>query len=103
MPDNDEESMKNSAEAAGARAHEPPSGSGRDRRGELRENFRTFLFLTILLLVFLATMQLYFSVQGFISAWFATEYVPVITAGFYLFVIVCGLYIVRACLIRQNS
>ncbi|MDD1674692.1 MAG: hypothetical protein LUQ13_03520 [Methanomicrobiales archaeon] len=70
---------------------------------DYRENFRTFLFLTILLLVFLATLQLYFTVQGLIVTWFADEFVPIINGVFYVFVIASGLYLVRTYLLRQKE
>jgi len=75
----------------------------RENRMDYRENLRTFLFLTLLLLVFLATLQLYLTVQGLITTWFADDLVPIINGGFYLFVILSGLYLIRTYLIRQKA
>jgi len=77
--------------------------STREKHMPYRENLRTFLFLTILLLVFLATLQLYFTLQGLVNTWFADDVVPIINAGFFLVVIAGGLYVIRTYILHQKE
>jgi hypothetical protein len=79
------------------------AGHLHDERCPWAVTFRTFLFLTILLLVHIATLQPCCAVQGFISALFMSGYVAVIHAGFSLFIIVGGLHVACACWVRPNG
>lgn len=78
------------------------AGSGSpDDRGSLGL-LRTGLLGTLLLLILLATLQLYFTVQEVIRYWFADEYVPIFNAVFFIIVIVGALRLIQTYLLPQG-
>jgi hypothetical protein len=71
-----------------------PGVEGRAKT-DIWDTVRGALAGVLLILVFLATLQLYFAVQEFIRTWFADEYVPIFNAVFFLCVIGGSLFAIR--------
>ncbi len=59
-----------------------------------RADLVPWVYGMILVVVFIALLQLYFSIQQAIALWFSTEYIPIFQSLFFIAVIVAGLYIV---------
>ncbi|WP_440949556.1 hypothetical protein [Methanosphaerula subterraneus] len=79
-----------------------PAGSESPSDGGISGLIRTGLLGTLLLLILLATLQLYFTVQEVIRYWFADEYVPVFNAVFFIIVIIGALLLIRAYLLPRG-
>ena len=83
-----------------------PPPSPEDRRRETRESLLAFvttgLVGILLLLVLVATMQLYFAVQEAVRYWVADPYVPFVNGAFFLLVVVGGILLVLR-LVRRGS
>ncbi len=84
----------------------PPPSSTEDRRRETRESLSAFVVTglsgIVLLLVLVATMQLYFAVQDAVRYWVADPYVPLVNGVFFLAVIAVGISLVVR-LVRRGS
>jgi len=78
----------------------PTAAEGRAKT-DIWDTVRGALAGVLLILVFLATLQLYFAVQEFIRTWFADEYVPIFNAAFYICVIGGSLFAIRRYLVRR--
>ncbi len=80
--------------------------SPEDRRRETRESLSAFVVTglvgIVLLLVLVATMQLYFAVQEAVRYWVADPYVPFVNGAFFLAIIAGGIYLVVR-LVRRGS
>jgi hypothetical protein len=59
-----------------------------------RADLIPWVYAMILVIVFVALLQLYFSIQQAIALWFSTEYIPILQSAFFIVVIAVGLYIV---------
>lgn len=79
-----------------------PAGSGVPFDGGLPGLLKAGLLGTLLLLILLATLQLYFTVQEVIRYWFADEYVPVFNAAFFIIVIIGALLLIRMYLLPRG-
>jgi hypothetical protein len=77
-----------------------PRQFGKEVGPSIPEIVRKAFVAIILLLIFIATLQLYFGVQDVIRTWFADEMIPVVNGLFYLCIIVGGVYLIRTYLIR---
>ena len=53
------------------------------------------LYAIILLFVFIAAFQLYFSMQDIIRTWISDQFVPVFNAVYYIVIIVVGIWLIR--------
>jgi hypothetical protein len=69
---------------------ENPMNSHSDMKSLLVKGLYAILFLIILI----AALQLYFSAQEFIRAWFSDEYIPVLNTLYYLAVVAGGIYLI---------
>ena len=70
-------------------------GSTERGKGKTGFDFMTGLRLIVLLLVFIAAVQIYFSIQGVIGMWVADQFIPLINAVYYLAVIIGGIWLLR--------
>jgi len=80
-----------------------PDESMRERlmtKSKIEDYLRTGLFITLMLLVFVAVFQLYGSIQSIIRIWFEYEYVPIFNSIYYAAVILLGLYLMKKYLAR---
>lgn len=59
------------------------------------------LYAIILLFVFIAAFQLYFSLQDIIRTWISDQFVPVFNAVYYIVIIVVGIWLIRDYIRRQ--
>jgi len=59
------------------------------------------LYAIILLFVFIAAFQLYFSMQDIIRTWVSDQYIPVFNAVYYIVIIVVGIWLIRDYIRRQ--
>ena len=70
-------------------------GSPERGKKETGIDFMTGLRLIVLLLVFIAAVQIYFSIQGVIGMWVADQFIPLVNAVYYLAVIIGGIWLLR--------
>lgn len=59
------------------------------------------LYAIILLFVFIAAFQLYFSMQDIIRTWISDQFVPVFNTIYYIVIIVVGIWLIRDYIRRQ--
>ncbi|MCK9592953.1 MAG: alkaline shock response membrane anchor protein AmaP [Methanoregula sp.] len=59
------------------------------------------LYAIILLFVFIAAFQLYFSMQDIIRTWVSDQYIPVFNTVYYIVIIVVGIWLIRDYIRRQ--
>jgi len=52
------------------------------------------LYAIILLIVLIATLQLYLAIQDVINRWFSYEYIPIFTSLYFILVIAAGVYLI---------
>jgi len=67
---------------------------------DLGDNFRTGIFLIAMVLLLVATFQLYFSIGNVIQVWFEYRYIPIFRAVYNFFVLAISLYIIRLYILR---
>jgi hypothetical protein len=72
-----------------------------EKAPDLRENFKKGIFLISMLLLLVATFQLYFSIGRIIDTWFEYQYAMIFEAAYYLFVLLVSLYIIRLYIIKR--
>jgi hypothetical protein len=68
---------------------------------DLGENFKKGVFLIAMLLLLVATFQLYFSIEKIIDTWFEYQYALIFKAVYYLFVLLVSLYIIRLYIVKR--
>ena len=59
------------------------------------------LRLIVLLLVLIAAVQLYFTIQGVIGMWVADQFIPIFNAIYYIAVIAGGVWLLWSVLTRR--
>ena len=59
------------------------------------------LYMIVGLFVLIAAFQLYFIIQDLIRTWISDQFVPVVSAVYYLAVIVVGVWLLRDYIRRQ--
>jgi hypothetical protein len=64
-------------------------------------HFKQGLFIIGMLLLFVATFQFYFSMQGIIQTWFEYQYVSIFKAAYNLLIMVLCLYFIRLYLVKR--
>lgn len=72
-----------------------------EKVSDLRENFKKGIFLISMLLLLVATFQLYFSIERIIEIWFEHQYIPIFRAVYNFFVLIASLYIIRLYIIKR--
>lgn len=68
---------------------------------DLGENFKKGVFLIAMLLLLVATFQLYFSITRVINTWFEYQYIPIFTAVYNFIVLLVSLYIIRLYIVKR--
>lgn len=68
---------------------------------DLGENFKKGVFLIAMLLLLVATFQLYFSISRVINMWFEYQYIHIFTAAYNFIVLLVSLYIIRLYIIKR--
>jgi uncharacterized membrane protein YidH (DUF202 family) len=72
-----------------------------EKMSEMAENFKKGVLIIAMLLLFVATFQLYFSIEKIIDTWFQYQYASIFKAVYYLFVLVVSLYIIRLYILKR--
>ena len=72
-----------------------------EKLSDMGENFRKGVFLIAMLLSFVATFQLYFSIEQIIEMWFEYQYTPIFRAVYNFIVLIVSLYIIRLYIVRR--
>jgi hypothetical protein len=72
-----------------------------EKAPDLRENFKKGIFLISMLLLLVATFQLYFSIDRIIDTWFEYQYALIFKAVYYFFVLLVSLYIIRLYIVKR--
>jgi len=72
-----------------------------EKVSDLGENFKKGVFLISMLLLLVATFQLYFSIESIIDTWFEYQYAMIFKAAYYLFVLLVSLYIIRLYIVKR--
>jgi hypothetical protein len=81
------------AGAGERKSDERNTGSQKTGKELVGVEIMTGLRLIVLLLILLAAVQLYFTIQGVISIWVAAQFIPLINTIYYLVVIVGGIWL----------
>ncbi len=68
---------------------------------DLGDNFKKGVFVIAMLLLLVATFQLYFSIERVIETWFEYQYIPIFRAVYNFIVLVVSLYIIRLYIIKR--
>jgi len=58
-------------------------------------------YVVIGIFVLIAAFQLYFTIQGLITTWFSDQFVPLVSAVYYIAVIVVGVWLIREHIRKQ--
>jgi hypothetical protein len=69
---------------------------------KISNDIKTGIRFIILLLIFIAAVQLYFTVQDVIRLWIADQFIPLVNGVYYLLVIAGGIWLIRETFIRGN-
>ena len=97
MTDPIEGPVQTAGKGAGGSAVE---GTGK-KKDDWGYNLMTGLRLIVLFLVFIAAVQLYFTIQGVIGMWVSDQYIPLINAIYYIVVIIGGVWLLRGTFMRR--
>jgi hypothetical protein len=84
----------------------PPTGGPviKDQKtGEKKpgSDWLSIVYIIIALFVLIATFQLYFTIQELISTWISDQFVPIVSAVYYIAVIVVGVWLIRDYIRKQ--
>jgi len=77
------------------------SETKREKMSDMGENFKKGVFLIAMLLLLMATFQLYFSIENVIDTWFEHQYIPIFRAIYNFIVLIVSLYIIRLYIIKR--
>jgi hypothetical protein len=72
-----------------------------EKVSDMRENFKKGIFLISMLLLLVATFQLYFSIERIIEIWFEHQYIPIFRAIYNFLVLIASLYIIRLYIVKH--
>lgn len=72
-----------------------------EKVSDLRENFKKGIFLISMLLLLVATFQIYFSIERIIDIWFEHQYIPIFRAVYNFLVLIASLYIIRFYIVKR--
>ena len=70
-------------------------------KSTLEELFKKGVFIIAMLLLFVATFQLYFSMENIIRTWLEYEYVSIFRAFYNLGVILICIYLIRSYIVKR--
>lgn len=68
---------------------------------DLGDNFKKGVFVIAMLLLLVATFQLYFSIERVIEIWFEYQYIPIFRAVYNFIVLLVSLYIIRLYIVKR--
>ena len=74
----------------------------KENTSDMGENFKKGVFLIAMLLLLIATFQLYFSIESIINTWFEYQYVPIFRAVYNFIVLIVSLYIIRLYIVKRR-
>lgn len=69
----------------------------------VEDYFKGGMFVLLGIIIAIAALQFYFTVDSIIYTWFKYEYVPIIKALYNLTVIVVSLYILKAYILKKEK
>ncbi len=72
-----------------------------DTKPTMEEYFKRGVFIIAMLLLFVATFQLYFSMESIIRTWLEYEYVSIFKAFYNLGVILICVYLIRLYIVKR--
>ncbi|AKB82842.1 hypothetical protein MSBR3_2264 [Methanosarcina barkeri 3] len=72
-----------------------------EKVSDMGENFKKGIFLISMLLLLVATFQLYFSIERIIEIWFEHQYIPIFRAVYNFLVLIASLYIIRLYIVKR--
>lgn len=72
-----------------------------EKVSDMRDNFKKGIFLISMLLLLVATFQLYFSIERIIEIWFEHQYIPIFRAIYNFLVLIASLYIIRLYIVKR--
>lgn len=72
-----------------------------EKVSDMRENFKKGIFLISMLLLLVATFQIYFSIEQIIEIWFEYQYIPIFRAVYNFLVLIASLYIIRLYIVKR--
>jgi len=72
-----------------------------DTKPTMEEYFKRGVFIIAMLLLFVATFQLYFSMESIIRTWLEYEYVSIFKAFYNLGVILICVYLIRLYIVKK--
>ncbi|WP_321429981.1 hypothetical protein [uncultured Methanolobus sp.] len=67
------------------------------------DHFRNGMLALVSIIIALATLQLYFSVDSIISTWYEYKYIPIFRSLYYLLVIIAGLFIMNRFFLKKEK
>jgi len=71
------------------------------KASDLGENFKKGVFVIAMLLLLVATFQLYFSIERVIEIWFEYQYIPIFRAVYNFIVLLASLYVLRLYIVQR--
>ncbi|MDD1664692.1 MAG: hypothetical protein LUQ32_05005 [Methanomicrobiales archaeon] len=84
---------------SGQQVTAPQGGTQEKPKPEKQSEMKSFLvqglYGILFLIILIAAVQLYFSIQEFIRLWFSEEFIPIVNSLYYLVVIAGGIYLIR--------
>ena len=72
-----------------------------DTKPTMEEYFKRGVFIIAMLLLFVATFQLYFSMESIIRTWLEYEYVSIFKAFYNLGVILICVYLIKSYIVKR--
>ncbi|HVP24955.1 MAG TPA: hypothetical protein VMS81_03145 [Methanomicrobiales archaeon] len=91
-----EDSQGSQAPVSGAAGGVPPEKPGAVQQSDVKSLFIQGLYGILFLIILIAAIQLYFSIQSFIGIWFSYEYIPIVSSIYYAVVVAGGIYLILA-------
>jgi hypothetical protein len=95
------ESTEVPVQTPGKRSDEPAPVATGKKKDDWGIDIMIGLRLIVLLIVLIAAVQLYFTIQGVIGMWVADQYIPLVNAIYYIAVIVGGIWLLWGVLTRR--
>lgn len=79
------------------------TGNTEKKKTTPEEYFRWSVFGITMLLLFIAAIQSYFSMEDVIGTWFERQYVPLFRSAYNLVIIVLCVYIIKLFVFRKQA
>jgi hypothetical protein len=89
-----EDTQGSQAPVTGAAGGSPPEKPGAVQQSDVKSLFIQGLYGILFLIILIAALQLYFSIQQFIATWFSYEFIPIVNSIYFLAIILGGIYLV---------